>query len=49
MSDLDGFYLVGKVTGRAFKMNEDFSDSEAFRYPENAPESFDRRFINLGR
>ncbi|MGV7343457.1 hypothetical protein PJI17_32680, partial [Mycobacterium kansasii] len=47
------FYLVGKVTGRAFKTNEDISDSEAFRYPESAPEAFDRRFsisvVNLSK
>ncbi|MGV7927262.1 hypothetical protein PJO48_29880, partial [Mycobacterium kansasii] len=52
-SDLCGFYLVGKVTGRAFKTNEDFSDSEAFWYPESALEAFNRGFsisaINLSK
>ena len=41
---MDGFYVVGKVTGLAFKTKEDVSDSEAFWYTESAQEAFDRRF-----
>ena len=41
---MDGFYLVGKVTGRAFKKNRGFSESEAFQYPKSVPEAFDLHF-----